>query len=834
MKSQLPINYRHNLKMLIFTVSFFLCFNAVLAQQFKDRDSMANLWIVTFDKSGSMTKYGSITENTKKTIKNLRPFYEKIKFRKDRFSFYNTGILLESRIADLRYVDRFEQSFIHEKNGKDRKPLHTLVTFRSPERLNTYISEKLEIPKNEDYSDYYKYRYSFVSLIRPIVLSRVIESLNSNQSTEPPEGFLNFNKIYILSITDDADIDDQWQKDYKNVSKYAPRQLKRVNETLNRLVISPFNVSSKPVAKFEEVLTKDANWKIFLHEYKTYASVDDTLTNTSYLTSNQLNDSIISIQYNVDYIDSCKVEFCELNKILLNGEKLESDRYFNQLGSIKFSELRNSGENNLVLEGAFQVSYVDSILGKRYKKFYFQENLSFLSNDRIASIQGRKKFVGAIIAGAVILGLLWFLFYRPRQVLFEVYDNLGNHVTVKKGFPFGFKPHQKRNLYPQPINYIGAYPRTLKNIGLEPEKIIFSPFNFIKRESIRIPGKSHNGELILYLKSKHKLAVGSVPSAIASEGMNEYSGANYDKLTSGGRGDAILSNIISNTDSASKYNFYRIPTRRNKHLSNENQRIEVKLKSEGKKVFIFSFSGKETKEISNYTKNQKFIFSTINEHFKNGLQHNGLIILNQIDDDLYWNIVALNHNGSPNSASNPMDVYHFYEYKQRNVAHPDIEALKPMLDILSNESTNSKFLKIDKIATYMNIPGITKEGYLEVADPYTSYMEKSFRLTESKFKSFLYLIETKYDTEDAKKQQFYSPFTVEAGRRSFYRSSLLEGDYYLNSSPIPLEKIESSETKHSELTQKIYDSPITINHESDIEITFQKEKILFLNHEIKV
>ena len=115
----------------MFIISFFTISMTTYcnAKTLQDIDSLGNLWIITIDKSGSMlwnsnhqyesSKRFSIANNVAKRLNAITQLDE-INYRKDRFLFFNSGILQVKDLTRLQNIERFDISFIHHTD----KTLH--------------------------------------------------------------------------------------------------------------------------------------------------------------------------------------------------------------------------------------------------------------------------------------------------------------------------------------------------------------------------------------------------------------------------------------------------------------------------------------------------------------------------------------------------------------------------------------------------------------------------------------------------------------------------------------------------------------------------------------
>ena len=406
-------------------------------------DSLPNLWIVTMDKSGSMTvsARGGVKENLNYVIRMLKEsVYPYINFKKDHFVFYNTGIVNRGEEFDEVFKNlkgSFTDAYIHQygyvhKRRKSIKLDENLGFFTNKESgLDDILTEYMEASK--DWQNVYLYQKSFVSLISPLALNKTIKIFKKKEQN-PRYNLQNFNKIFVLSITDDADAvsdkNDQWLTDYKTIKKY-PKLLKEINDVISSLVTSPFNLTQKPFARFVPVKNMSDNyWKILLYRYETFQSLPDTLKQANLLDLKKMDD-VKQLRVLQNTINGDSIELISLQTIKFNDSIYRANYTFDDIISLDLKPNKFL-KNNLTVEGFAQVVYEDSVLGKKRKKIYFKQNFSYYSSVFYSSLYG-----------LFILLFLIFLFYIFQKQLIVITPT--GSVTFRRGF-FLFSKTKKQNI----------------------------------------------------------------------------------------------------------------------------------------------------------------------------------------------------------------------------------------------------------------------------------------------------------------------------------------------------------------------------------------------------
>ncbi len=406
-----------------FTILFSLIiFSLTSYCQNIDVDSLGNLWIVTIDKSGSMlwnsqqqyifSNRFPVADNVSKRLVE-KPIFNEVNYKKDKFIFFNSGILHDVDLNLLKFQHRFDTSFIHHTDA-------TLHSFGDEKNLVSHIQSQLE---QGDYT----YRFSFVSQIR---LFSIIKGLNFIKERNLTA---DFNHIYLITITDDADQNDQWMSDYKTVKKYAPQKLTDVNELTTKYLYNPFNSKSdvSRTGTFDEKYIDESEIPhINLYEYKTTQSATAFVDSvTSFLSIKAVKDYAVNLSVAKKDFESDSILFYYIESIVIDDSTYSVNKYFTDTITIPTQLTNWFNYNKILVKGYFQVQYTDSILGNHFKKYEFKQSESFPSTYLTNFV--RRSGVALVIL--LILFITYIIIISPRKKLFVVYDNQGRKFTGKKG-----------------------------------------------------------------------------------------------------------------------------------------------------------------------------------------------------------------------------------------------------------------------------------------------------------------------------------------------------------------------------------------------------------------
>ncbi len=417
-----------------------------------DIDNLSNLWIITMDKStleGESQLY--LDNSILFIIKTLQDcVYPRINFDKDRFVFYNTGVVKDTGMVRsytglnaLRSIEaNFTDAYIHfvyqhvYSPKKRRRIKTTNVKFKKhrDKGLSDKITEYLEA--NEHNSErIYPYKYSFVSLNHTLSLSKTLKYFKKEKKAR--FNLLNFNKIYVLSITNEenalSDENDYWLTDYKTIKEYAPEKLKEINTVISRLVVSPFSKTEKPFARFVPVFNKaNSYWRVSLLRYETFRSIPDTIGFFNDILKLEKKNGDIFVKLAKKRIWGNAIEQVSIKTFALNRSTTPStDFIFKDSFPVNIS-INKFFENNMRISGYAQVIYNDPVLGKKRKKIYFKQTINFYSN------------IYDMILKILLLGsLLLFVVYVSQKQMIVVTP--AGSVVFKRGF-FLFSKFTKQNI----------------------------------------------------------------------------------------------------------------------------------------------------------------------------------------------------------------------------------------------------------------------------------------------------------------------------------------------------------------------------------------------------
>ena len=249
----------------------------MLSSNVADVDTLGNVWIVTVDDSGSMLKLSanpwhdsnvniySQSELAKMVSKRMSkyPFDEWIDYKHDRFLFFRSGYSYDKNRGlgnELAVAASLDSSFIHHTDAK-------LHYFESKERLINHIGDLI----NEGE---FKNELSFVSHIRTFSVVKAVNMLRKMGEEA------NFNSLKLLTITDDADQNDQWRVDYKvlatadKLTKGRSPISQRVKDTIQRYVYN--ELSGLGAGTFDPIFTDDDQMPhMWIYEYSTVDSKNE-------------------------------------------------------------------------------------------------------------------------------------------------------------------------------------------------------------------------------------------------------------------------------------------------------------------------------------------------------------------------------------------------------------------------------------------------------------------------------------------------------------------------------------------------------------------------------
>ncbi|MBQ7209969.1 MAG: hypothetical protein IJS05_03635, partial [Paludibacteraceae bacterium] len=174
---------------------------------FTDVDLLGDIWVIVLDGSRSMTKFSAetaITGKLKTTGIIGLPNYQH-----DHFRFYVSGLYPAEKVSRSQIKAKEMRSILSRKESFTDLLIHD-TPLTSYNKLRTYKSARdllaslSRLVANCDFP----YGYSYVSQIRLCALDKITKEIRDNG--------VAFRNIYIVTLTDESDVDDQWRTDYRN------------------------------------------------------------------------------------------------------------------------------------------------------------------------------------------------------------------------------------------------------------------------------------------------------------------------------------------------------------------------------------------------------------------------------------------------------------------------------------------------------------------------------------------------------------------------------------------------------------------------------------------
>ncbi|MBO4875762.1 MAG: hypothetical protein J5542_10705 [Bacteroidales bacterium] len=400
-----------------------------IARGHVDVDSVGDIWVFAIDASGSMKQKTASSYRTRENIsdiivKNLDKLaiFDMPNYKQDHFFIYNTGIydgklvpnfLVKTLDSKISFVDLFVHPIVVDSMFIDKKV------------FKEYLKKHLIKSK-------YPYKYSFVSQIRTSVLVKTILTMSDNGKSQ------DYRNIYIVTITDDGDLNDQWRSDFKEMQRSSPEKLIEVNGMNSKYIFNP--LTGDGGGELKELFTDYDYQKkyyeniphIWLHKYVSKEYVTDTLNMYS---DNGLWD--ITARNGkclcVEKIGTCyngdTVCFVHVDSIRINGTNFHVNRSIVEKDSLQMVYDNKFKMNDVVLYGEMQVKYNDSIYGPHYKKYPIVFSQTVLSDKMFKLIW----IVASIVLFVIIMLILYFFVIKPRMVLFSIYLSNGEKCTVRRG-----------------------------------------------------------------------------------------------------------------------------------------------------------------------------------------------------------------------------------------------------------------------------------------------------------------------------------------------------------------------------------------------------------------
>jgi len=783
---------KHNwIIVLILAVLFSV--NKVFPLHVQPIDSLGDIWVITVDNSGSMlsgTNPSTMALNVYNRL-NENKFLDSINFNKDKFLFFNSGYSWNDKIGlgnEISKAPRFDISFIHNTDGK----LHSISDKKSLlDRIKNQISE-----------NNYKHKLSFVSQIRVFSIIKAVELLKSQNETT------NFRNIKVITITDDADVNDQWLTDYKNLKKWAPNKVNEVGNITSKYIYNILN--GRGYGILEEIFADEKTTPhIWIYSYTTKQSLSENAEDFDYFKISALDGETISISSSTNNYKKDKILFYILDSVFINGNKHTVNQRFDSTLNLYLNYENNFSKNQITLYGSFQVQYTDSIWGQHYKKYYFTQSEKLPTDCRIATITTFKTILSAIL----LIFLIYWLIILPNKKLFVIYSNQGKKYVIKRGYKHHWEKgtisvlscvlngdnlsvisKKHRNIKTKPFihvadlknnflicsNYKLFSDYTNTENGITPDttqKDIEDKYSACSRKYSNLLKKVYN-----------KTAISTIRRVL----RNPY---NKKSIRIIGKLLEKISNLFN-----TKY-YYTIPKSINKNITFRHKTLKHRR-------FIIEFEEYHSETIDDIS--QQFNIYCLNKYYEDisNKKYYALICCGKTEDYIYWNVLLPEFN--KDDSVSLRYVYNTFRFKQTKTNDNEKQI-----------ANNLKLLQ-KEVRKHIKNSGKIKD-YIIITDP-TNGNPHNFEITQCSFPEFLLLVE---NTTERKSQIIYSPF--EDGQKIkkdvFLRKFKTE-NCHLYRTFLPSKLIKEDPT----LRKKVTDELIKITEDRDAVLEIKNRKqIIFMN-----
>ena len=390
-----------------------------MSSRMTDMDSLGNIWIVTIDKSGSMVQrstyglpksctkqnvYDCLHEHVQKSLSECNVL-KSLDFSTDRFIFLRSGYPYYPLRKNEPPLD---DCFIRHTDGQ----FHSFKKADDLFNLILYIIDTID----------YNYNTSWVSQIQTFSLVKALRSLHEIQQD------IVFNKLYVVTITDDADGTTQWEKDYQLIKSFDTNKVEEISRTNSKYI---YNVITKQGAGyFKPVFVSDHRQPhLTITCYQTLQGKSNVCDAANVYKLCPTNGKTLKL-FTRKTFNGDKICFTVLDSFKINGRAYPVGQKYTK-STIKLNQdyAQKSDWNHVELFGTVQVEYNDSILGTHYKQIRFTQAIDKMS---VAMVVKRGGLAVSLLT--VLVAVLWFVFkYIPNRELFKIYT--GSKVyTVKRGF----------------------------------------------------------------------------------------------------------------------------------------------------------------------------------------------------------------------------------------------------------------------------------------------------------------------------------------------------------------------------------------------------------------
>lgn len=396
-----------------------------------DVDSIGDLWIFALDKTGSMLfervdpyrrvriNPQDIADDVIKRLNREDGILDCIDYTQDKIAIYETGYGFSKEDS---YGHRFDcaesldKSFIHIVQTP--QPFKT----NGKKGLMRVLRDKLE-------RDNYVYQESFVSQIRVLILSRIVDYIKENDLGN------SFRNIHLVIVTDDADENDQWKTDYYAIKFRSKKKFEELNALHSKYIYSSFTqLGGGYLEERSDMTDISAAKHIYLYDYVTLQQKDKKVEGVDFVKIVPLDGSCINVKVILNEYESDEIDFVYIEQLKINDQELHIGRYITDTSSIAINYNNGLCKNKVEIKGQVQLQYVDSIYGVHARKIDFETHCVVLP-------QGIRIFINVlyiILATFIILTIIFFVWILPNIRVMTIYvDNA--ILQIRRGYKWQWK-----------------------------------------------------------------------------------------------------------------------------------------------------------------------------------------------------------------------------------------------------------------------------------------------------------------------------------------------------------------------------------------------------------
>lgn len=404
-----------------------------------DVDSLGDIWVFTLDKSASMLRDKTTNPNHPQTISSTQianivlPWLDKhpnilslIDYQRDQIAILETGY-------GIKEIDSYGKYF-NDTSSLDQCFIHMV----SP--LNVYSTNGqrglVNVLRDKIIYDTYKYRESFVSQIRVLALSRIVDYVHQKKQNN------RFRKIHLVIITDDADENDQWRTDYYTIKARSRKKHNELNALNSYYFYNSFTNQGYGLINERDdysLTSLNAKYHIYLYDYTTLQQTPENIhaDEKKLIEIEPLDGKSIHLKRICKEWNCNSVDFIYIDTLEINGRHFSVNRYLTDTALMVIPYDLHTIQNSVVLKGAVQVQYTDSIYGPHMCKIAFSQATRVLSARAATWLCA----LGTILTIGFLLLILHILFIMPNTRLMTVYTSNGQELHVRRGYSWQW-PHE--------------------------------------------------------------------------------------------------------------------------------------------------------------------------------------------------------------------------------------------------------------------------------------------------------------------------------------------------------------------------------------------------------